>query len=238
MKGCVATENLRSDFGNGILGLVEKRHVLKFNAVEELQDVLVPLSIAMKKLNIYQSAGLGAAAMIQSSAAATVVTFYGPGAQSTSSSVATPAGIDIGLYKGDGYLDTTFTKFPYVYFARNNSLKTIFNDGIDLVGINSFDPSGRYSYGSVLTNGAQAGSDNYANITFEGLEFEAVGQFSLDGLGGGYLIALAINDDGSALSISQGKAAIDAVPEPSALALLSLGAAGTIMRRRRKPKVA
>ena len=68
-----------------------------------------------------------------------------------------------------------------------------------------------------------------------------MGQFFFDAQGGGYLIALAKNDDGSGLTISAGKTAIEkasavsAVPELSSqLALFALGSAGILTRSRIK----
>jgi hypothetical protein len=193
------------------------------------------INFKMKKLKTYLTAGFGAAVTCQSADAATLVTLYGPGARNPSSSVATPAGIDFG---------TDFNKYLYNVIDAADSGKSIFasdkvaifTNGTDLSGIASAGQRGAYTFDGDFFAGAMAGGANYANISFDGdsLIFEAVGQFSFDGAGGGYLIALAINDDGSALSISEGKAAIDAVPEPSALALLSLGAGALMTRRRRK----
>ena len=190
----------------------------------------------MKKLSSYLSAGIAATATLQSSDAATIVTLYGPGAQSPSTSPATPVGISIGSSSGYRYLDTPGSQGGKSFFAFSQSANLLFTAGSDLKSSNYT----RYAlYGGTtagFNNGAQSGSLNYANISFNGNDsvYEAVGQFYLDGAGGGYLVALAMNNDNSALSISAGKTAIDAVPEPSAIALLALGAGGMAMRRRRK----
>jgi len=193
----------------------------------------------MKKLSSYLSAGIAATATLQSSDAATIVTFYGPGAQSPSTNPATPAGISIGSKSGYNYLDGPLAKNKTFFaFSQGNGAYRLFTAGSDL-NVNAFSAYGIYgtSLKGALLYGAQSGSANYANISFNGYDnvYEAVGQFYLDGAGGGYLVALARNNDNSALSISAGKTAIDpAVPEPSAIALLALGAGGMAMRRRRK----
>jgi hypothetical protein len=176
---------------------------------------------------------------LQSSDAATIVTFYGPGAQSPSTNPATPAGISIGSKSGYNYLDgpSANNKDTFFAFSQGKGAYRLFTAGSDL-NVNAFSAYGIYgTLKGALLYGAQSGSANYANISFNGNDsvYEAVGQFYLDGAGGGYLVALARNNDNSALSISAGKTAIDpAVPEPSAIALLALGAGGMAMRRRRK----
>jgi hypothetical protein len=187
----------------------------------------------MKKLSSYLSAGIAATATFQSTDAATIVTTFGPGARSQSTTPATPAGIDFGLSNKTSFavdrgktLDTVFGyTTPLSIFTSGDNLKATAGNLV-----------GTYFTGKSFSYGAQSGSANYANISFNGNDgvYEAVGQFNFDGAGGGYLIAIAKNDDNTALSISQGKAAIDAVPEPSAIALLALGAGGMAMRRRRK----
>ena len=135
----------------------------------------------------------------------------------------------------DGFLDageSAAARFKrseaYYYFTRGTDMTVGENGAI-----------GRYSYQGSAYNGALLNSNqNYASISFNGNDgiYEAVGQFYLDGLDGGYLVAIARSDDNSALSISDGEAAITAitaVPEASSIALLTLGAAGVLARRRR-----
>ncbi len=192
------------------------------------------------KLTSYLTASLGAGCLAGQADAAILVTFYGPGAQNSSSTPATPAGISVGLFYQNIFTDEKYYGVVDAVDARaafSNVGLNYFTDGeSDLASLETWG-YGQYRIDSVPTYGATLDTTfNYANISFDGDDdvYEAVGQFYLDGAGGGYLVALAVNDDGSALSISAGKTAIDAVPEPSALALLALGAGGLITRRQRK----
>lgn len=190
------------------------------------------------KLGTYLALTAGAGFAATAADGATVVTFYGPGARTPATSPATPAGINFGIasfYSTYQVLDA-YNSSDSV-FARPGA---IFTRGTDLPAGPGSTQFGVYYASNVFQYGAQAGSQNFANISFNGDDgvYEAVGQFYFapPGLGEevpglGYLIAIAKNDDGSALSISQGVAAI---PEPSALALLGLGSAGLLARRRRK----
>ncbi|WP_367872148.1 PEP-CTERM sorting domain-containing protein [Luteolibacter sp. Populi] len=188
------------------------------------------------KLAAYLGAGIGAGCLAGQSEAATIVTLYGPGAQSTTSTPSTPGGFDIGFgyYPGSRYVADSGA----ARLAFSNTGRSYFTTGGDLDASTGLGWGfGTYLYEGAAVNGVILNSDqNFANISFNGADgiYEGVGQFYLTGDGTGYLVALAINDDNSALSISAGVDAIEAVPEPSGLALLALGAGGLMMRRRRK----
>ncbi len=186
------------------------------------------------------AAGVGCAA----SAANGAVVFFGPGAQSSTSTPATPDGINIGSAFG-GNLAVNSSPLSIDTFFASDAADIQFTSGTDLMPT-SYNVSGPYANDSgVAIGGAVLNSDqNYINISFDGdsTVFEAVAQFSFDGNGGGYLVAIATNDAPNAadpLSISAGRALIEAatVPEPSSLALLALGASGIVIRRQRKKAV-
>lgn len=188
------------------------------------------------KLAAYLGAGIGAGCLAGQSEAATIVTLYGPGAQNTTTTPSTPAGITIGFgyYDGNRYVTdagaarVAFSNTGNSYFTTGGDLDT--STGLNW-GFGTYLREGSAAHGAILNS-----DQNFANISFNGADgvYEGVGQFYLTSNGTGYLVAMAVNDDGTALSISAGVDAIEAVPEPSGLALLALGAGGLLVRRRRK----
>lgn len=210
-----------------------------------------------KRLGSYLTAAVGVGTLAGTADAAITVTFY----PHVPDDVSVPVGLNVGgWYAQPAFYGFANSKDAVANFGTwgteagpGTPLRKAFTPGTDIAIIgftfyaayqdNLSRPAGTF------VGGAQLGDQNYASIKFNPMDggvlnsngqYDSVGQFHFDGAGGGYLVALARNDDNSALSISAGKAAIDAissVPEPaSVLGTMGLLASGLMIRRRNAAK--
>lgn len=214
-----------------------------------------------RQINIgtYLAVGIGMGCAASSANGAVV--FY-QNLDGTDNMVNDPSGL--GLYFEDGYAGLESYGSNAIEFNRGSTSQASGRSfsSVENISIGTGISSVEYGYDGYGYNGATLGSDqNFAMINFnpdEDSEYEAVAQFFFDGNGGGYLIAVAtLNaiDEGSTgdlseiggddLSIEDGRDLIlnaagvsdfeaAAIPEPSSIALLALGATGLMSRRQRK----
>ncbi len=174
-------------------------------------------------------------------------------------STTAPADLNVGTTLKFGYADISVSTSSW--FARDDANEIIFTAGTDLGVIGSSSELGNYinlSNTSVLLAGAQLSSgdftNGYANLNFAMIDlnndsvYEATGAFYFEaGTGNGFLVALSEIGGVGNQQISAGYADMQAnsaganlanltvaVPEPSGIALLSLGSLGLLARRRRK----
>ena len=186
------------------------------------------------KLGTYLAvtAGVGCASSVAE--AATTVTFFEQGAENDFGLFVFTSGLPVD--PGGGFTE------PIYGFLEVQGATTLFRSYINSPVQNQYSSSANYigfsnSGVSEIGFGAVPGDQNFISFSSAGGPIsDGVAQFSLDGNGGGFLVATAVIDDGNSLSLADGIAAINAasVPEPSSLALLALGASGLAARRKRK----
>ena len=189
------------------------------------------------RLRAYSSAALGATAVLATHAdAATVVPVNSATFDTTFSSLGTVSRGSRELFSNE-FQTVAFTgSAAYTqsnYFHRGNDTATVI---IDTIGRNSFDYAKSYAPGDTNSSSAALlnSDDNWFYAVGETDNSQRVWlQFQFgDGEGNGFSIVNAVYPDYEG-ELPSAFAAANAVPEPSALALLTLGASGLLARRRR-----